>query len=171
MPPSSGDWNTHVMIESGLSNTVPALKHNGLMGFQDMTLTKVLVVDDDSDTTDLLRYILEPMAFEVITANTGEEGIQLARSLSPDVMVVDLLMPGMDGLKVLRSVRQFSSIPILILSAVNKPNMAEQALNDGADDFLIKPMNSNVLIASINKLARRARVEQGGQGNGTGQLT
>jgi DNA-binding response OmpR family regulator len=159
------------MIESDISHSVPTLKHNGLMGLQNMTLTKVLVVDDDSDTTDLLRIILEPMAFEVITANTGEEGIQLARNLSPDVMVVDLLMPGMDGLKVLRSVRQFSTIPILILSAVNKPNIAEQALDDGADDFLIKPMNSNVLVASINRLARRARVEHGAQSNGLPNAT
>jgi two-component system KDP operon response regulator KdpE len=159
------------MIESDLSHTLPELKNNGLLGFQEMIRTKVLVVDDDSDTTDLLKIILEPKAFEVITANTGEEAVELVRELAPDVMVVDLLMPGMDGLKVLRAIRQFSSTPILILSAVNKPNIAEQALDYGADDFLIKPMSSSMLIASLNKLARRARAEQKAQGSGgTGPL-
>lgn len=156
------------MIETDLDHTLPALKPNGLMSVQNMSPTRVLVIDDDSDTTDLLRIILEPQAFEVITANTGKEGVELVHKLSPDVMVVDLLMPEMDGLKVLRSVRQFSQIPILILSAVNKPNVAEQALNDGADDFLIKPMSSSVLIASINKLARRARYQQSSDNDGFG---
>jgi DNA-binding response OmpR family regulator len=132
--------------------------------------TKILVVDDDSDTTDLLQIILEPNAFEVIAANSGEEGIQLVQKNAPDVMIVDLLMPGMDGLKVLSEVRQFSKIPILVLSAVDRPNIAELALDNGADDFLIKPMTSGMLVASINKLTRRALAEQrakitGGNGN------
>jgi DNA-binding response OmpR family regulator len=86
--------------------------------------------------------------------------VELARTLRPDVMVVDLLMPGMDGLHVCREVRKFSSVPILVLSAFSKPAAITQALDEGADDFLIKPMKNNVLIASINKLARRARAEQ-----------
>jgi DNA-binding response OmpR family regulator len=138
--------------------------------FQEIMRTKILVVDDDSDTTDLLQIILEPNAFEVIAANSGEEGIQLVQKNAPDVMIVDLLMPGMDGLKVLSEVRQFSKIPILVLSAVDRPNIAELALDNGADDFLIKPMTSGMLVASINKLTRRALAEQrakitGGNGN------
>jgi two-component system KDP operon response regulator KdpE len=120
----------------------------------------VLVVDDDRDTTDLLRIVLEPKSFEVITANSGEAGIDLVRRFAPDVVIVDLLMPGMDGLKVLRAIRQFSSIPVLILSAVNRPNMAEQALDDGADDFMVKPMSSGMLVASIKMLARRSHAER-----------
>ncbi|OQY91760.1 MAG: hypothetical protein B6D39_05840 [Anaerolineae bacterium UTCFX2] len=154
------------MIETDISQTVPALKRNDLMGSQNMTRIKVLVVDDDNDTTDLLKLMLEPKAFEVVTANTGEEGVELVRTASPDVMVIDLWMPGMDGLAVLHAVREFSRIPILVLSAVNKPNIAESVLNGGADDFLIKPMKSNVLVASINSLARRARIEQQRNGNG-----
>ncbi len=103
------------------------------------------------------------MILTVIVANTGKQGIELARSLVPDVMVVDLLMPDMDGLKVCREVRQFSSMPILILSAVSRPNIAEEVLDSGADDFLIKPMSSGVLIASLNRLARRARAEHNAQ--------
>ena len=125
--------------------------------------TRVLVVDDDRDTAELLKYILSPSSYEVTIANTGEDGINLARKLTPDVMIVDLLMPDMDGLRVCQTVRQFSNTPILVLSAVNKPNIALEALNCGADDFLVKPMVSGVLIASVNKLARRARAEQKAQ--------
>jgi DNA-binding response OmpR family regulator len=84
----------------------------------------------------------------------------MARRVNPDVMVVDLLMPGTDGMKVCREVRRFSNVPILVLSALGKRGVAEQALEQGADDFMIKPMNNILLIASINKLARRAH---GGQ--------
>jgi DNA-binding response OmpR family regulator len=139
------------------------LNHNNHMDIQSLNSTNVLIVDDDSDTTDLLKIILEPNDFKVIIANTGKQGVELARSLAPDVMVVDLLMPDMDGLKVCREVRKFSSMPILILSAVSRPNVAEEVLNSGADDFLIKPMSSGMLIASLNSLARRARAEHNAQ--------
>jgi DNA-binding response OmpR family regulator len=78
-------------------------------------------------------------------------------------MIVDLNMPDMDGLKVCQAVRQFSNTPILVLSAVNKKNIVSEALNCGADDFLVKPMVSSLLIASVNQLARRARAEQKAQ--------
>lgn len=139
------------------------LNHNNHMDIQALGATKVLIVDDDSDTTDLLKIILEPNDFEVIVANTGKLGVDMARNLNPDVMVVDLLMPNMDGLNVCREVRQFSSMPILVLSAVGRPNVAEEVLNSGADDFLVKPMSSGVLIASLNRLARRARAEHKAQ--------
>ena len=134
--------------------------NNRALDGQKASFTKVLIVDDDNDTTDLLKIILAPSDFDVVTANSGQEGIDLARKFKPDVMVVDLLMPGMDGLEVCKEIRKFSSIPILVLSAVGKPGITEQALNAGADDYLIKPMNKNVLVASLNKLARRAHAEQ-----------
>ncbi len=155
------------MILTGLSHSRGTIRQPDWMDVQEMQ-TKVLVVDDDRDTTDLLKIILEPQSFAVITANSGEEGIELAKLWAPDVMVVDLLMPGIDGLNVVRSIRKFSSIPILIISAVNKPNIAELTLDCGGDDFLKKPFSSGVLIASVNKLARRARAEQNSQaGNGS----
>lgn len=134
--------------------------NNRTMNGQKAMFTRVLIVDDDNDTIDMLKIILAPSDFDVATANSGQEGIDLARKFNPDVMVVDLLMPGMDGLMVCKEVRKFSSVPILVLSAVGKPGIAEQALNEGADDYLIKPMNRNVLVASLNKLARRAHAEK-----------
>jgi len=123
-------------------------------------LTRILVVDDDTETTELLKIILKPDEYEVVATTSGQEAVDLARNLSPDVMVVDLLMPGMDGMNVCREVRKFSSLPILVLSAISKPGIIAQALDEGADDFLIKPTKNNILIACLNRLTRRARVEQ-----------
>ena len=122
--------------------------------------TKILVIDDDKEMTDLMKLILEPGLFEVITVNSSVEGVEQARASKPDVVVLDLLMPAMDGLQVCKEIRKFSQVPILVLSAVSKPGMASRALDEGADDYLLKPMPSSMLIAHIKKLARRARAEQ-----------
>jgi len=121
--------------------------------------TKILIVDDDNDTTDLLRIMLETKDYKVYTANSGEQGIHLVKLYSPDIMVIDLLMPDMDGLNLLQRVRQFSNIPILVVSALSRPNIVEQALDGGADDFIVKPMSSSVLVASIKNLVRRSQSE------------
>ncbi len=119
-------------------------------------LTRVLVVDDDIEMTDLLKIILEPNSFEVFAANSGEQAIEMTRQLNPDVIVLDLLMPDMDGWQVCKAIRAFSNTPILILSAINDPSMVASVLDAGADDFLVKPVPSGVLIAHIKKIARRA---------------
>ncbi len=124
-------------------------------------LTKVLVIDDDKEMTELLKVILEPNTFEVITANSGQEGIPVLKEQNPDVVLLDLLMPDMDGWQVCKEIRTFSQVPILVLSAISKPGMVARALDEGADDFLLKPMPGSVLTAHIKKLARRARAEQG----------
>ena len=126
----------------------------------DSVPTRVLVVDDDVEMTDLLKIVLEPNAFQVMAANSGREGVELARDTSPDVIVLDLLMPDMDGWQVCSEIRKFSQAPILILSAINKPGLAAQALDSGADDFLLKPMPSGVLIAHLKMLTRRSRAGQ-----------
>jgi DNA-binding response OmpR family regulator len=127
---------------------------------EDNVLTRVLVVDDDVEVTELLKVILEPSIFEVLAANSGVQGIELVRQVNPDVIILDLQMPDMDGGQVCKEIREFSKTPILILSAINKPGIAARALDEGADDFLIKPMTSSVLIAHLKKLARRARAER-----------
>lgn len=123
-------------------------------------LTRVLIVDDDVEMTDLLKIILEPDTFEVFSANSGQEGVKLARELKPDVIILDLMMPVVDGWQVCTEIRNFSSVPILVLSAMSKPNMVARALDAGADDYLLKPMPSSVLIAHLKTLTRRARAEQ-----------
>lgn len=123
-------------------------------------LTRVLVIDDDIEMTDLLKIILEPNLFEVLPAHSGTQGVEMARQINPDVIILDLLMPDLDGWQVCKEVRKFSQVPILILSAISKPGMAARALDEGADDYLPKPTTSSVLIAHLKKLARRARAEQ-----------
>jgi len=116
---------------------------------------KVLAIDDDPGITDLLALLLKPHGFEVITANNGEEGIRVIREQTPDVVILDLMMPGIDGWRVCTEVRKFSNVPILILSALDNPGTVASALDAGADDYLVKPVPSGVLIAHLNKLTRR----------------
>ena len=123
-------------------------------------LTRVLVIDDDQAMTEMLRLVLEPNAFEVYEAHSGPEGIEATQRLNPEVVVLDLLMPGMDGWEVCKEIRTFSQVPILVLSAISKPGIIARALDEGADDYLLKPMPSSVLIAHLKRLARRARAEQ-----------
>jgi DNA-binding response OmpR family regulator len=119
---------------------------------------KILVIDDDAAMTELLKLLLQPAASQVLTANTGIEGVELAKTSDPDVVILDLMMPEMDGWKVCELIRTFATIPILILSALDNPGMVARALDAGADDYLIKPVPSGVLIARLNMLVRRARV-------------
>jgi two-component system response regulator MprA len=127
---------------------------------EDAVQTRVLVVDDDNELTDLLRIVLEPKGFEVLTSNSGLEGIEMATQLQPDVIVLDLLLPGIDGWQVCREIRSSSAVPILVLSANSKPGMATKALDEGADDYLLKPTPTNILVAHIRKLTRRSHAEQ-----------
>jgi DNA-binding response OmpR family regulator len=122
-------------------------------------LGRVLVIDDDIDMTAMLTMVLGTAGFDVKAANTSLDGVNTARSWSPDVIILDLMMPGMDGLQVCHEVRQFSQVPILILSVVDKPGTIAQALDEGADDYLVKPVPGGVLIAHINTLSRRNRPE------------
>jgi DNA-binding response OmpR family regulator len=115
----------------------------------------VLTVDDDTAITELLAMLLRTHGYEVLTANNGEEGIQAIKDLKPHVVVLDLMMPGMDGWQVCKHVRTFSNVPIVILSALDDPAMIASALDAGADDYLVKPVSSSILVAHLNRLIRR----------------
>ena len=88
----------------------------------------------------------------------GEEGLNLAGEVSPDIVLLDLMMPKMDGWQVTENIRKFSSVPILILSVLDNPGLVAKALDKGADDYLVKPVPSGILIAHINNLTRRRGV-------------
>lgn len=123
-------------------------------------VSSVLVIDNDVAMSEILKAILEPKAFEVFTAHEVKEGIAEISNLNPDVIVLNLFMPETVGWQVCRDIRSFSKIPILVLSAVNNPDAVARALDEGADDYLIKPVPSGVLIAHIRNLIRRSRAEQ-----------
>ncbi|HET6595972.1 MAG TPA: response regulator [Anaerolineales bacterium] len=116
---------------------------------------KLLVIDDDSAVTDLLSLLLKSNGFEVSATNNSTEGLGLIRESSPDVVILDLMMPEMDGWQICKAVREFSQVPIIILSALNDPSMIASVLDAGADDYLTKPTPSRVLIAHINRLINR----------------
>jgi DNA-binding response OmpR family regulator len=121
----------------------------------------ILIVDDDPAMTDLLKLLLQPASATIFSANSGIEGIRLVKLKTPDIILLDLMMPEMDGWQVCKQVREFSKVPILVLSALDNPSMVATALDSGADDYLIKPVASGILLAHINKLMRRTQADPG----------
>jgi DNA-binding response OmpR family regulator len=117
--------------------------------------TKILVIDDDIAITELMSMLLKTHGFDVITTNSGAEGVKLVEQKNPNVVLLDLMMPDMDGWQVSKAIRTFSNVPILILSAINDPSMVASVLDTGADDFLVKPVPSSVLVAHIRKMVRQ----------------
>ena len=121
---------------------------------------KILIIDDDPSMTDLLSMILTPTQSEVTCVNNGVSGIRLVKELSPEIVLLDLMMPEKDGWQTLAEIRKFSSVPILILSVIENPGIVARALDEGADDFLVKPVPRGVLIAHINNLTRRRIIQR-----------
>ena len=117
--------------------------------------TKILAIDDDTAMTELLTLLLQSHDFEIKTANSGQEGIDIVPRYNPDIILLDLMMPDMDGWETCKKIREFSNTPIVVLSALNNPGMVASALDAGADDYLIKPVPSSLLVAHIKNLARR----------------
>lgn len=121
---------------------------------------KVLIIDDDPAMTELLCLLLKPATSDVSVANTGKDGLKLAKEKSPDVIILDLMMPEMDGYEVCKQIRMTDQTPILVLSALDMPGMVSKALDAGADDYLIKPVTSSILIAHLHNLLKRANTPQ-----------
>ena len=117
--------------------------------------TKIFVIDDDAAVTDLLSVLLSTQGFTVWTTNSSNEGLTQIREKTPDLVILDLMMPDMDGWEVCKAVRTFSNVPIIVLSALNDPSMVASVLDAGADDYLTKPTPSRVLVAHINRLVNR----------------
>ncbi len=116
----------------------------------------VLAIDDEYAITELLSIILQSHGFSVLTANNSEDGLRIISEESPDAITLDLMMPDINGLEMCKQIRAISKIPILVLSAINDPAMVASILDAGADDFIVKPVPSAVLIARLNMLLRRS---------------
>ena len=117
---------------------------------------KILAIDDDPAMTELLALLLQSHNFIIETANSGPEGISVIQQNRPDIILLDLMMPEMDGWETCTKIRSFSNTPIIVLSALDSPGMVARALDAGADDYLIKPIPTSLLVAHIKNLARRS---------------
>jgi len=118
-------------------------------------MTHVLVIDDEPQILWALRAGLERSGFRVSTATTGEEGLDTLAAEHPDLLVLDLALPGLDGFEVCRQLREWSRIPTIVLSVRAEGADKIRALNLGADDYLTKPFNMEELVARIQAVLRR----------------
>jgi two-component system KDP operon response regulator KdpE len=116
----------------------------------------ILIVDDEPEIRRAVTGGLRAQGYEVRAASGGEEALRLATLAAPDLVILDLMMPGMDGLEVCRRLRAWSDVPILVLSARAQERQKVQALDEGADDYLTKPFGMDELTARIRAALRRA---------------
>lgn len=115
---------------------------------------KILVVDDEELTTELAKTFLEKHGFDVIIATDGEEGLKMAENENPDLILLDVMLPTMDGFvvcKLLKDNAKFSNTPILMFTARGLSSDIEKGENVGADEYIIKPFSGKALVATIRK--------------------
>jgi DNA-binding response OmpR family regulator len=115
----------------------------------------ILVIDDETNISDLAKMYLTKEGFDVITADDGNDGLRLFRTRKPTLIVLDLMLPGVDGLEICRQVRRESSIPIIMLTARGDDIDRIVGLEIGADDYLTKPFNPRELVARVKAVLRR----------------
>ncbi|MEJ5221081.1 MAG: response regulator, partial [Tepidiforma sp.] len=116
----------------------------------------LLVVDDEAGVLRLMKLELTAQGFRVITAADGEEALRLAEEQRPDAVVLDIMMPGISGLEVMRRLRERSNVPIILVTAKDKDSDKVRGLELGADDYVVKPFNPDELGARIRAVLRRA---------------
>jgi len=120
-----------------------------------MKRLRILIVDDEVRITNFLRSKLKASGYEVLTAGNGFEGLEQAQAQEPDMIILDVLMPKMDGLEMLKELRSFSTVPVIMLTAKGADADRIKGLELGADDYLSKPFNPDELVARIEAVRRR----------------
>jgi two-component system alkaline phosphatase synthesis response regulator PhoP len=121
-------------------------------------MVSILIIDDEDDIRDILKYNLEKEGFYIRVAPNGEQGLKLIQQSIPDLIILDVMMPGMDGIEVCEAIRnnaEFNKILICLLTARNEDYSQIAGLNAGADDYVSKPIKPKVLVSRINALLRR----------------
>jgi two-component system KDP operon response regulator KdpE len=120
-----------------------------------MDQRKILIVDDEPGLRELVRINLEHEGFGVIQAENGAQGLDAVREEHPDLVILDVMMPEMDGWEACKKLREFSQVPVLMLTARVQSQDIVTGLNSGADDYLLKPFNMDELMARVRALLRR----------------
>ena len=110
----------------------------------------VLVVDDEQKLLRFVEISLRIRGFDVVTTTSGQEALDLVKSAKPDIMLLDVIMPGIDGFQVLKELRTFTGLPVIVFSA--SPGNQEKALQLGANDFMPKPFDADELVRRIKKI-------------------
>src|SRR5215471_1036214 len=124
----------------------------------DAQRTRLLVIDDDRKLCRLIKDYLEPLGYEVFLAHSGTEGLEKARVEKMDAVILDIMMPEMDGLEVLRRLRAVSSVPVLMLTGLGEESDRIVGLEMGADDYLPKTFSTRELLARLRAVIRRSRL-------------
>ena len=122
---------------------------------------KVLIVEDDSNIAELLRLYLEKEDFETEVASDGGKGVELFRSFHPDLVLLDIMLPVMDGWSVLKKIRETDKTPVIMLTAKGETSDKVAGLEGGADDYVVKPFETKEVLARIHAVLRRYGAEEG----------
>ena len=117
---------------------------------------RILIIEDEKDIVRLLKYNLEKEGYETLAASDGEAGLALARKENPDLVILDLMLPKLDGIQLCRALRQDSRVPVLMLTAKKEELDRVLGLEIGADDYMTKPFSVRELLARIKTILRRA---------------
>ena len=125
-----------------------------------VTKQKILIVDDDNNIAELISLYLTKECFETRIVNDGEQALKDFRSFQPDLILLDLMLPGIDGYQVCREIRHTSDVPIIMLSAKGETFDKVLGLELGADDYIIKPFDTKELVARVRAVLRRFKVRQ-----------
>ncbi len=123
----------------------------------------VLIVDDEEEIRKMLNIFLDAADFKVVESENGKQAVRMAASIKPDLVLLDLGLPDMDGKEVVASIREWSQVPIVVLTVRSDDTEVASALNTGADDYITKPFSAEVLLARIHANLRKAMVREVGE--------
>lgn len=123
----------------------------------------ILVVDDEPEIRKMLHIFLDAVDFKVVQCDTGKQALRMAASVKPNLMLLDLILPDMNGKDIICDIRQWSQLPIVVLSAKSEEEEVVAALNAGADDYVTKPFGTEELLARINANLRKGAVREAGE--------
>ena len=124
---------------------------------------KILIVEDEANIRELLRLYLEREGYDITEAANGEEGVELWRKINPDMILLDVMMPIMDGWQVCKIIRKESKVPIIIMTAKGETFDKVNGLEMGADDYIVKPLEMREVIARVRAIFRRLAAEDSGK--------
>lgn len=122
---------------------------------------RILVIDDEATICDIVKAVLARADYQIDVANSGQEGLRQLYVRRPDLVILDVMMPELDGWQVCQRIRAFSDIPVIMLTALDQDTNMIQGLNYGADYYLTKPFSSKVLVAYVQAALRRAELVRG----------